>query len=52
MAKLTGLIELAMAYVVMIGIIGGYVRYLFSKLSDLEARIDATEIVSIFEENE
>jgi hypothetical protein len=48
----TGLIELAAAYVIMIGILGGYVRYLFSKLNDLEYRMDASEDNVISEENE
>ena len=41
--KLTGLTELAFAYVIMIGIIGGYVWNLFSKLTDVESRISAVE---------
>ena len=48
----TGLMELAIAYVIMIGLLGGYVKYLFSKLNDLEYRIDAQENMQISEESE
>jgi len=40
---MSGLTELAFAYVILIGIIGGYVWNLFSKLDDIESRIDAVE---------
>jgi len=40
---LSGLTELAFAYVILIGIIGGYVWNLFSKLIDIESRIDTVE---------
>ncbi len=40
---MSGLTELAFAYVILIGIIGGYVWNLFSKLIDIESRIDTVE---------
>lgn len=40
---MSGLTELAFAYVILIGIIGGYVWILFSKLDDIESRIDTVE---------
>ncbi|MGY8692395.1 MAG: hypothetical protein ACKVHF_05445 [Candidatus Poseidoniales archaeon] len=48
----TGLMELAIAYVIMIGLLGGYVKYLFSKLNDLEYRINAQEDKQLNEESE
>jgi hypothetical protein len=44
--------ELAIAYVIMIGLLGGYVKYLFSKLNDLEYRINAQEDKQLNEESE
>ena len=41
--NLSGLTELAFAYVILIGIIGGYVWNLFSKIDDIESRIDTVE---------
>jgi hypothetical protein len=40
---MSGLTELAFAYVIMIGIIGSYVWYLFSKLNDIQSRINIVE---------
>ena len=49
---MTGLTELAVAYIIMIGIIGGYVWNLFSKLKDIESRIEGVEINFLKEESE
>ena len=49
---MTGLTELAVAYIIMIGIIGGYVWNLFSKLKDIESRIKGVEINFLKEESE
>jgi len=49
---LTGLTELAVVYFVLIGLLGAYVYRLFSRMTDLDARLEAAEDVLSGDENE
>ena len=49
---MTGLTELAIVYFVLIGLLGAYVYRLFSRMTDLDARLAAAEDVLSGYENE
>ena len=49
---MTGMTELAVAYLALIGLIGAYVYRLMSRLADVESRLEAAESTFPSQESE